>query len=136
MSNKKLLQMIIDRFGDLSKVAKKDIIEAVRPYHKFDVEKERERSLNRKVNSLVASAFRDSNNVRQFFLIEVEGVKIYANIDKDQDIDTLVAIRAHAERNVKGFSKAIKKLNRKINIIEAQVSMEQWKLDKLSDKAN
>jgi hypothetical protein len=135
MSDKKLLQMIIDRFGDLAKVPKKHIIEAVRPYHIFDVEKERERSLNRKVNSLVSFAFRDKNNVRQFFLIEIEGVKIYANIDKDQDINTLMAIRAKAERSLKGFSKAVKKLNRKINIIEAQVSIEQWKIDKLGDKA-
>ncbi len=135
MSNRDLVKQLTDRFGGLSKVNKKEIIEAVRPYHTFDADKECERSLNRKVNSLVASVFRDSNNVRRFFLIENEGIKVYANIDKDQDMETLVKIRGNAEKTVRGFAKAIKKLNRKINIIEAQVSMEQWKRDKLSDQA-
>jgi esterase/lipase len=135
MAKKDLLKLLIEKYGDLSKITKQDIIEAIRPYHVFDIEKEREKSLNRKVNGLVASAFRDRDNVRQLFLIKEEGVKVYANIDKPQDVETLVKIRAIYERTVRGFSKAIKKVNRKINFIEAQVSMEQWKRDKLSDSA-
>jgi len=135
MSNQELLKLIIERFGNESTVKKDDIIEAVRPYHEFDAEKEREKSLNRKVNGIMASIFKDENNVRKFFLIHVDGEKVYANIDKDQDADTLKAIRSKAEKMVKGYTKAIRKLNRKIKALESQISIDQWQNDKLLDNA-
>ncbi len=135
MSNQELTKLIIEKFGNKSTVKKDDIIEAVRPYHEFDAEKECERSLNRKVNNIMASIFKDENNVRKFFLIHVDGEKVYANIDMDQDAETLKAIRSQAEKMVRGYTKAIRKLNRKIKALETQISIEQWQSSKLLDNA-
>lgn len=135
MSNKELLKVIISRIGDISKITCEEVKEMVRPYHEFDAEKEREKSLNRKVSNIMSATFKDRDNIRKFYLIEIDGIKTYVNIDQDQDIETLKAIRDRSEKTVKGYAKSIKKLNKKIKAVEGQLSISQWQADKLSDQA-
>jgi esterase/lipase len=135
VSNKELFKIIIGKISDINKITREEVKEIVRPYHEFDAEKEREKSLNRKVNSIMSATFKDKDNIRKFYLIEVDGIKTYINIDQDQDIETLKAIRDRSERTVKGYAKSIKKLNKKIKAIEAQISIEQWQSSKLLDDA-
>ena len=131
MDRKELKSLFAEKFGNRESFTKDEVMEFMKPYFEFDAEKAYLKELNLASNGMIAS-LKDGENVRKVMMFEKEGERHYTNIDLCKNVYHLKAIRDRNQKTRDGYTRVIKKIERKIFIIQKQISIDQWQQSKLS----
>jgi hypothetical protein len=125
-------------FQDKDKYSVEDVISFLRPYFFIDEQKIYEQELRKEALSLIASTFRDEENIRQVFLFEEDGKSMFFNMDTVQrtDIAALEDTILNIQKRIAGLQKSLKKAIGRRDFLASQVSIAEWEKEQLKREAN
>lgn len=120
----KIKEKIITIMQDESNIEQEFVIELLKEYApSLDVENLKEREYKQMANRVISS-FKDETGIRDMFVIKNdEDMTEYLNVSKSKEIDDLKKVRYRLDRNIKGNQKSLDKVNRRLFLLENQISI-------------
>lgn len=120
----KIKEKIITIMQDESNIEQEFVIELLKEYApNLDIENLKEREYKQMANRVISS-FKDETGIRDMFVIKNdEDMTEYLNVSKSKEIDDLKKVRYRLDRNIKGNQKSLDKVNRRLFLLENQISI-------------
>jgi hypothetical protein len=129
-------EMLIELFENKPFISRDELKEFIKPYVDFDPDKAYDQELTKEVNSLIATTFRDSQDIRQCFMCKMEGMTVFAHTEKTDDIKILENILNNLTAKRTGLDRSIKKLANKLFNLKYQINISDWQEQQAKNAAN
>lgn len=125
----KIKEKIIAIMQDESNIEQEFVIELLKSYApNLDVENLKEREYKQMANRVISS-FKDETGIRDMFVIKNgEDMTEYLNVSKSKEIDDLKKVSYRLDRNIKGNQKSLDKVNRRLFLLENQMTIADLKI--------
>lgn len=122
--DKKIKEKILSIMQDESNLEQEFVIELLKEYApNLDVDNLKERQYKQMANQVISS-FKDETGIRDIFVIKNnEDMTEYLNVAKSKEIDDLKKVSYRLDRNIKGNQKSLDKVNRRLFLLENQISI-------------
>lgn len=122
--NKKVKEALLDIMADRPNVVKEEVIELIKTYDDaIDVEALMNKEYSARATRLMTT-FRDEKGVRDVFTIKNnEDASEFVNISRSKEIDDLYKVKDRLDSNIKGNQKSFYKVERRLFLLENQISM-------------
>lgn len=115
---KRAKEIILGQMEELAEMDTEVVMDLIRPHFSFDYRKAKEQAIRRKANNLIAH-LKDENGVRKCFKHDDK----FINIENTKDLKALKEINRQLENKYVGLNKSIKKVNRRKQVLEGQLSL-------------